>query len=165
LIESEPILDERGGFMRAWCAQEAEARGLAVRVAQCSISTNRAKGTLRGMHYQAAPAEEEKVVRCVRGAIFDVIVDLRAGSSSYLRWFGAEISRNNHRAMYVPRGAAHGFLTLEDDCDVLYQISELHDPSAARGVRWNDVAFRIAWPGEVRVISERDRTYGDFSRA
>jgi dTDP-4-dehydrorhamnose 3,5-epimerase len=161
VIESEPTTDERGGFMRTWCAREAEEHGLCLAVAQCSISMNRAKGTLRGMHYQTAPAEETKVVRCLRGSIFDVIVDLRRGSSSFRRWFGAELSRDNHRAMYVPRGVAHGFLTLEDDCDVHYQISALHEPAAARGFRWNDPLFGVVWPGEVRVISERDRTYPD----
>jgi dTDP-4-dehydrorhamnose 3,5-epimerase len=163
LIESEPVLDERGGFMRTWCVREAKEHGLCVAIAQCSVSSNRATGTLRGMHYQTAPAEETKVVRCIRGSIFDVIVDLRKESPSYRSWFGAELSRGNHRAMYVPRGVAHGFLTLEDDCDVHYQMSALHEPAAARGFRWNEPSFGITWPTEVRVISERDRTYPDFS--
>ena len=163
VIESEPIPDERGAFMRTWCAREAETHGLCAAVAQCSISSNRARGTLRGMHYQVAPAEETKVVRCIRGAIFDVVLDLRPEASSFRRWFGAVLSRDNHCAMYIPRGVAHGFITLEDDCDVYYQMSDVHEPSAARGVRWNDPAFGIEWPAEVRVISERDRNYPDFS--
>jgi dTDP-4-dehydrorhamnose 3,5-epimerase len=162
VIESEPVLDDRGGFMRTWCEREAEEAGLCVRIAQCSISINRAKGTLRGMHYQVAPVEETKVVRCIRGSIFDVIVDLRKDSSTYCRWFGAPLSRENHCALYVPCGVAHGFMTLEDDSEVHYQISEHHEPAAARGIKWNDPTFAIAWPGEVRVISDRDRSFPAF---
>jgi dTDP-4-dehydrorhamnose 3,5-epimerase len=156
--------DERGFFARTWCTREFETHGLNPRVVQTSVSQNRAKGTLRGMHYQAAPHAEAKLVRCTRGSIYDVIVDLRPESSTFKRHFGAVLTAENYTALYVPEGFAHGFLTLEDDSEVLYHISEFYEPAAARGVRWDDPAFGIAWPGEVAVISERDRTYPDFLR-
>lgn len=164
VIDLEPVADERGSFARTWCAREMEAHGLVTKVAQCSVSRNTRKATLRGMHYQAAPHEETKVVRCTRGAIFDVILDLRAGSATFKRWFGVELSAGNGRALYVPAGFAHGFQTLTDDSEVAYQISEFHQPQSARGVRWDDPAFAIGWPDAAsRVISGKDLAYPDFA--
>jgi dTDP-4-dehydrorhamnose 3,5-epimerase len=162
LIEAERLEDERGFFARTWDAKEFGARGLNPALAQCSISYNRARGTLRGMHYQVAPHEEAKLVRCTAGAIYDTVLDLRTDSSSFKRWCGIELSAENRLAVYVPEGCAHGFLTLVENCEIQYQISEPHAPDAARGVRWDDAAFGIAWPAEVVVISERDASYPDF---
>ena len=143
VIEPERFEDERGFFARTWDTGEFEQRGLNGRLVQCSISHNGHRGTLRGLHYQAAPHEEAKLVRCTAGAIFDVAVDLRPDSPTYTRWFGVELSADNRLALYIPEGCAHGFLTLADDSEVMYQISELWAPDAARGVRWDDPAFRI----------------------
>ena len=154
--------DERGYFARLWCASELAERSLAARLEQCSLSYNRAAGTIRGMHYQAAPREEAKVVRCIRGAIYDVLLDLRPSSPSFRRWFARELRPETGLALYVPEGVAHGFQTLSDDAEVLYMISEAYEPSLARGVRWNDPAFGIEWPAPPTVISERDRAYPDF---
>jgi dTDP-4-dehydrorhamnose 3,5-epimerase len=163
VVEPERHVDERGFFARTWDPEEFAAHGLNPRVAQCSISFNAGRGTLRGLHYQSAPHEEAKLVRCTAGALFDVALDLRAHSPTFLSWFGATLSGDNGRALYVPEGCAHGFLTLADATEVHYQISAPHAPDAARGVRWDDPAFAIEWPGEVKVISERDRTYADFA--
>jgi dTDP-4-dehydrorhamnose 3,5-epimerase len=164
LIDLEPIADERGSFARTWCEREMEAHGLVTRVVQCSVSRNTRKSTLRGMHFQAAPHEETKVVRCTRGAIFDVILDLRPGSATFKRWFGAELSAANGRALYVPAGMAHGFQSLVDDTEVAYQISEFHHPESARGVRWDDPAFSIEWPQAAsRAIHPKDLAYPDFA--
>jgi dTDP-4-dehydrorhamnose 3,5-epimerase len=157
IVQPEPITDERGYFARVFCADEFVAHGLTANVAQCSISFNPSKGTLRGLHYADPP--EEKLVRCTRGRIFDVVVDVRPESPSYRRWTSAELSADNAHAFYVPAGVAHGFYTLEDDCEVLYQISTRYDADAARGVRWDDPAFGIDWPGAPTLISERDRSY------
>ena len=162
VIEAERLEDERGFFARTWDAEQVEQHGLNPRLAQCSISYNRARGTLRGLHYQVAPHEEAKLVRCTAGAIFDVALDLRPESATFRRWFGVELSAENRRGLYVPEGCAHGFLTLDDGCEVHYQISQSYAPEAAAGVRWNDPAFAIRWPGEVVVINERDRSYPDF---
>ena len=162
VIELEKIHDERGFFARSWCTTEFAEHGLNNRLVQCNVSRNRAKGTLRGMHYQTAPHEEAKLVRCTMGAIYDVIVDLRPSSSTYLKSFGAELSAETHRALYIPEGFAHGFLTLTEESEVFYQMSEFYAPQAARGFRWNDPLLAIAWPGPVVVISERDRSYADF---
>lgn len=161
VIEPERLVDERGFFARTWCQRELQERGLDAGLAQCSISFNLTRGTLRGMHYQIAPYAETKLVRCTAGAIFDVIVDLRPGSKSFRRWCGVELSQQNRKMLYIPKGCAHGFLTLSDDVEVFYQISEFYSAAHARGVRWNDPAFAIQWPGEVKVISERDRSYPD----
>jgi dTDP-4-dehydrorhamnose 3,5-epimerase len=161
LIEPEPVADERGFFARTWCREEFLANGLNPGLAQANISFNHRKGTLRGMHYQAAPHAEAKLVRCTRGAIFDVALDLRPGSPTYRRWFGAELSDANRSMLYVPEGCAHGFLTLADATEVAYQMSAPYAPAAARGVRWDDPAFGIEWPGEVAVINERDASYPD----
>jgi dTDP-4-dehydrorhamnose 3,5-epimerase len=162
VIEPERHDDERGFFARTWDAGEFAERELNPRLAQCSISYNRVRGTLRGLHYQAAPYEEAKLVRCTAGAIFDVAVDLRRDSRTFAGWFGVELSAENRLALYIPEGCAHGFLTLDDDSEVTYQISESFVPDAARGVRWDDAAFGIEWPGEVVVVNDRDRTYPDF---
>jgi len=161
-IDIEPREDERGFFARSWCRREFEAHGLRGEFVQGSISRNRTHGTLRGMHYQVAPHEEAKLVRCTRGAIYDVMVDVRAHSCTLLRHFGTVLSEENHRAIYIPEGFLHGFLTLSDDAEVAYQMSQFHEPSAARGARWNDPSFGISWPEPIVVISERDRSYPDF---
>ncbi|MDP2688478.1 MAG: dTDP-4-dehydrorhamnose 3,5-epimerase [Deltaproteobacteria bacterium] len=157
--------DERGFFMRTWCRREFAERGLNAELAQCGASFNRKKGTLRGMHYQAKPYEEDKLVRCATGAIYDVIIDLRPGSKTFRQWAGAELAARSRRMIYIPKGFAHGFLTLEDDTEVCYQMSEFHHPECAKGVRWNDPAFGIEWPGRVLVISDKDRGYGAFDPA
>ena len=162
IIEPEPLEDERGFFARTFCAHEFERQGLNPRLVQCSISYNRSKGTLRGMHYQASPHAEAKLVRCTRGAIYDVIVDLRRESLSYRRWVAVELTAENHRALYIPEGLAHGFQTLDSDTEVLYQMSEFFRPESARGVRWDDPAFRIEWPEAARIISPKDIDYPDF---
>lgn len=161
-IELERHVDERGTFARVWCARELEERGLRPSLAQCSLSTNTRRGTLRGMHYSVPPRAEAKVVRCVRGAVYDVLLDLRAGSATYLSWFAETLTADNGLALYVPEGVAHGFQTLEDASDVLYQMSEFYDSACSRGVRWDDPAFGIQWPQAERVMSERDRTYAGF---
>lgn len=161
VIEQELVSDERGYFARQWCARELEAEGLVGKLAQSSISFNRAKHTLRGMHYQAEPHGETKIVSCTRGSIFDVLVDLRPGPT-HARWIGAELSPDNHCMLYVPAGVAHGFITLEDASEVHYFISEFYEPMAARGVRYSDPAFAIRWPATPQVISQRDATYPDY---
>jgi dTDP-4-dehydrorhamnose 3,5-epimerase len=165
VIEPERHEDERGFFARTWDTVEFTARGLNGTLVQSSISFNRRKGTLRGLHYQAPPHEEAKIVRCTAGAVFDVAVDLRAGSATYCEWVGVELSAENRLAIYVPEGCAHGFLTLADDTEIEYQMSEFHAPDAARGVRFDDAAFGIEWPGDIVVVNERDRTYPDFTAA
>ena len=162
VIEPEPIPDARGLFARTWCQRELEAHELDGHLAQCSTSFNKRKGTLRGMHYQVAPFAETKIVRCTRGSMYDVILDLRPESPTFRRHFGATLTADNRKAMYIPKGFAHGFQTLEDDTEVLYQISEFYSPEHSRGVRWNDPAFGIAWPPDERILSERDRAYSDF---
>jgi dTDP-4-dehydrorhamnose 3,5-epimerase len=164
LIEPEPIADERGFFARTFCRDEFAANGLNPELAQANVSFNHHRGTLRGMHYQASPYEEAKLVRCTRGAIFDVALDLRPGSPTYLAWFGIELTDANHNMLYVPEGCAHGFLTLTDATEVAYQMSAPYAPAAARGVRWDDPAFGIEWPGEIVVINERDRSYPHTTR-
>jgi dTDP-4-dehydrorhamnose 3,5-epimerase len=163
LIDIEPVEDERGFFARTYDAGEWRRRGLQPHVEQCSVSFNRRKGTLRGMHYQRSPHAETKLVRCTQGAVYDVVIDLRPSSPSFRQWFAAELTAHNHRLLYVPEGLAHGFQTLEDDSEVAYQISESWQPQAAAGVRWDDPAFAIQWPLPVTVIAERDRTFPDFS--
>jgi dTDP-4-dehydrorhamnose 3,5-epimerase len=162
VIDLDMIRDERGFFARTWCRREFEAQGLNANLAQCSVSHNRLKGTLRGMHYQAAPHVEAKLVRCVSGAIYDVALDLREGSATFGQWVAAELSAANRRMLYVPEGVAHGFQTLEDDTEVFYQMSEFHHPESARGVRWDDPAFGIVWPVAGAILSERDASCPDF---
>jgi dTDP-4-dehydrorhamnose 3,5-epimerase len=159
LVAPESAQDERGLFARTYCRTEFAAQGLNPSVVQCNTSYNRRRGTLRGMHYQKAPFLEAKLVRCTYGAIYDVIIDLRQSSPTYKNWFGVELTRENRLSMYVPEGFAHGFITLVDHSEVLYQMSEFFQADYAAGVRWDDPAFSIAWPIDVRVISDRDRSY------
>jgi dTDP-4-dehydrorhamnose 3,5-epimerase len=163
VIDIEPREDDRGFFARAWCADEFAEHGLTTRVAQSNVSFNHRQGTLRGMHYQVAPHEEAKVVRCTRGAIFDAIIDLRPDSPTYKQWTGVELSADNRRALYVPEGFAHGYQTLAPDTETFYQVSERYAPGAERGVRWDDPAFAIEWPDAGNVfLSEKDATWPDF---
>ncbi|MFC2035022.1 dTDP-4-dehydrorhamnose 3,5-epimerase [Chloroflexota bacterium] len=159
VIELDPLEDNRGFFSRSFCRREFEEHGLNSSVAQSNISYNKRKGTLRGMHYQVAPYGEAKLVSCTRGAIYDVIIDLRADSSSYRQWFSVELSGENYRMLYIPEGFAHGFQTLEDSTVVFYQMSEFYFPEYAQGIRWNDPAFGIDWPEEPTLISKRDEEY------
>jgi dTDP-4-dehydrorhamnose 3,5-epimerase len=161
VVEIDPRRDERGFFARTFCRDEFRARGLVDDFPQCSISFNARRATLRGMHYQEPPYAEVKLVRCTQGAIHDVIVDLRPGSPTRRRWVAVELSAGNRKALYIPEGLAHGFLTLEDETEVFYQISRPHRPEAARGVRYDDPAFAIRWPVPPAVIAERDRSYPD----
>ena len=162
IIDLERLEDERGFFARSWCEREAAAYGLQPKWVQCNISFNKQKATLRGMHYQSAPFEEAKLVRCTMGAIYDVVIDLRAYSSTRRQWVAVELSEENRRMLYIPEGFAHGFLTIADNTEIFYQMSEFYAPAHARGVRWNDPAFAIEWPFGVRVISDQDRNYPDF---
>lgn len=162
IIDPERIEDERGFFARTWCQREFSEHGLITSFVQCSVSVNHKQGTLRGMHYQVAPHAETKLVRCTSGAIYDVIVDLRPESASYRKWFGTELSAGSRRALYIPAGMAHGFLTLSNDAEVFYQISDYYFAESARGVRWDDHAISIQWPFQPKVMSDRDRTYPDY---
>jgi dTDP-4-dehydrorhamnose 3,5-epimerase len=159
LIELEPLADERGFFARSYCAEEFAARNLGPALKQCSVSFNMRSGTLRGLHYQDAPHEEHKLVRCTAGAVFDVIVDIRKSSPSYRHWFAAELTAVNRRSVFIPPGYAHGFMSLTDHAEVYYMISVAHAPQSSRGYRWNDPAFAIDWPLEPAVISARDAAY------
>jgi dTDP-4-dehydrorhamnose 3,5-epimerase len=164
VIELDLLGDERGWFARTYDPDEFTRHGLDPKIAQCNASFNARRDTLRGMHYQAEPNGESKLVRCVRGAIFDVAVDLRPDSHTYCGWYGVELSADNHSSFYIPAGLAHGFQTLVDDCEIVYQMGHHYVSEAARGVRWDDPAFGIEWPQTVgdRTISERDSTYPDF---
>jgi dTDP-4-dehydrorhamnose 3,5-epimerase len=162
VIEPERLEDHRGFFARTWCVREFEACGLEAALVQCSTSFNKVRGTLRGLHYQAPPYEEDKLVRCTMGSIYEVIVDLRPDSPSNKKYFAVILSAKNRKMVYVPKGLAHGFQTLEDNTEVFYQISEFYEPAYARGVRWNDPAFGITWPIDNPIMNERDRTYSDF---
>jgi dTDP-4-dehydrorhamnose 3,5-epimerase len=162
LIDLDPRVDERGFFARTWCAAEAAAHGLNPACVQCSISFNRWRGTLRGMHWQAAPHAEAKWIRCTRGAVWDVALDLRPGSYTYGKWRGIALSAETRRMIYIPEGVAHGFQTLENDTELMYQMSDVYVSELARGARWNDPAFGINWPVGDPVLSERDRSYEDF---
>ena len=157
VLEPERIADERGFFARTWCRRDFEVRGLDPAIAQCSVSFNHRRGTLRGLHFQVEPHAEVKLVRVTRGAIWDVIVDLRPGSPTFKRHFAVVLSAEAGNQLYIPKGMAHGFQTLEDATEVAYQISAFYAPEAARGYRWDDPAFAIPWPEPVTVISEKDR--------
>lgn len=159
LIELEQLEDERGFFARSFCQNEFKAHGLDPVVAQCNVSFNRQRGTLRGLHYQAEPHAEAKLVRCTRGAVWDVIVDLRKGSPTARKWHAVELSAENRRALYIPAGFAHGFQTLADDTEVFYQMSEFYRSELVRGVRWDDRTLAIRWPIEQAIISSRDRAF------
>jgi dTDP-4-dehydrorhamnose 3,5-epimerase len=163
VVEPERFEDERGFFARSWSAREFAERGLDPALAECNVSFNRRAGTLRGMHYQAAPHAQAKLVRCPRGRIYDVIIDLRPESETFRRWVGVELSAENGAMLYVPEGFAHGFQTLADDTEVFYQMSAYYEAASGRGVRWDDPAFGVEWPeaGE-RIMNARDRDYPDF---
>jgi dTDP-4-dehydrorhamnose 3,5-epimerase len=164
VIEPERFEDERGFFARTWCVNEFEQHGLNSRLVQCNISYNQHKNTLRGMHYQAEPYGETKLVRCTAGAIYDVIIDLRPTSPTFKEWRSVELSAQNRLMLYIPAGFAHGFETLSSNVEVFYQMSEFYRPDAARGVRWNDPAFGIIWPtGDGHVMSAKDAAYKDFN--
>lgn len=159
IIELEHLEDNRGFFARTFCQKEFEKHDLNPHIVQCNISFNKKKGTLRGMHYQVKPYEEVKIVSCIRGAIYDVIIDLRKKSSTYCKWLATELTAENYRMVYIPEGFAHGFQTLKDNTVVFYQMSEFYHPECARGVRWDDPAFGIGWPLTKKNISEKDMNY------
>lgn len=163
LVEAEPNRDARGWFARTFCEQEFGARGLETRFPQHSTSQNVERGTLRGMHFQTQPHAEVKLVRCLKGAILDVVIDLNPTSPSYRRWQSFELSAANMRQLYIPKGFAHGFQTLEDNCEIGYLISEFYAPAASTGVRWDDPAFGIEWPMAPTVVSDKDRAWPDFA--
>ncbi|MEA3410991.1 MAG: dTDP-4-dehydrorhamnose 3,5-epimerase [Pseudomonadota bacterium] len=162
VVEPEPLVDERGFFARAWCSSEFEKNGLVNRSVQANMSSTRKKGTMRGLHHQVPPHAETKFFRCTRGSLFDVIVDLRKDSPTFRQWTGLELSAENHVAIYVPEGFAHGYLTLEDETDAYYQVSEFYTPGAERGFRYDDPAFGIDWPIEPRVVSDKDLSWEPF---
>jgi len=162
LIEPERQEDARGFFARTWCQREFTDHGLNARLVQCNVSFNKKRGTLRGMHYQVAPHEEAKLVRCTRGSLYDVMIDLRPASPTFKKHVGVVLTDQSRKMLYVPEGCAHGFQTLEDETEVFYQMSEFYAPDCARGLRWDDPAFGIRWPLEERTMSERDRSYPDF---
>jgi dTDP-4-dehydrorhamnose 3,5-epimerase len=164
LIELDRIEDERGFFARTFCRDEFAEHGLETEVVQANTAFNRRRGTLRGLHFQAAPHAESKLVRCTRGAVYDVIVDLRPGSPTHTRWVGVELTAQNDAMLYVPKGFAHGYQTLVDETETSYLMSEYHEPSAASGVRWDDPAFGIEWPeADERVMNDRDRSWPDYA--
>jgi dTDP-4-dehydrorhamnose 3,5-epimerase len=163
VIEMEQRADERGSFARAWCATEMAAAGLNANIAQVNFSHNERAGTLRGLHMQRDPHAETKIIRCIRGAMYDVVVDLRPESASFCRWFGIELSAANRLALYVPEGFAHGYQTLADDSEVLYQVSVPYAPAAEEGYRYDDPAFSVTWPLAVSAMSEKDRDWPEFA--
>lgn len=158
-MEIEPFNDDRGFFARSFCAREFKAHSLEPTVAQCNVSFNEHAGTLRGLHFQAAPYEETKLVSCTQGAIYDVAVDIRPNSRTYLKWYAVELTAQNRRMMFIPRGFAHGFQTLVDKSEVMYLMSEFYHPESARGLRWDDPMLGITWPPANRIISDKDRAY------
>ncbi len=163
IIDIEKIYDERGFFARSWCSDEFRSRGLSDNVVQCSVSFNKKRGTLRGMHYQKTPHEETKIIRCSRGAIYDVIIDLRPESATFKQWLSCELTVENRRMIYVPKGFAHGFQSLEDNTEVFYMVSQYFHPESSGAVRWNDPQFAIDWPEEQnRIISVRDNCFPDW---
>ena len=162
IVELETIRDDRGFFARSWCQQEFLDQGLNPHLVQCNISFNSQQGIIRGMHYQVAPHEEVKLVRCTRGSIYDVIIDLRPDSETFKQWTLIELTTNNHLALYIPAGFAHGFQTLEPETEVFYQMSEFYHPESARGVRWNDPTFTVEWVLDAVGMSDRDQSYPDF---
>jgi len=162
IIELNKLQDDRGFFARTWCKNEFDSHGLNTVFVQANMSTNKIKGTLRGMHYQISPYEETKLIRCTKGAIYDVIIDLRPDSQTYKKWIGVELTSENYKMLYVPENFAHGFITLENDTEVSYQVSQFYAPGSERGARYNDPAFGIDWPSDVKVISEKDQNWSDF---
>ena len=163
IIEIERRTDDRGFFARTWCRKEFEAQGLNTNLVQANVAFNIKRGTLRGMHYQISPYEETKLIRCTKGAIYDVIIDIRRNSPTYMKWIGAELTADNYRMLYVSEGFAHGYQTLQDNSEVSYQVSQFYTPNSEQGVRWNDPAFKITWPeSEKVIISEKDRSWPDY---
>lgn len=162
IIKIETIKDERGFFARTWCEEEFKKFDLNTRLAQCNISFNKKKGTLRGMHYQLPPYEETKLVRCIKGSIYDVIIDIRPDSSTFMQYITVELTEKNRKMLYIPEGFAHGFQTLEDNTEVFYQMSEFYHPEYARGIRWDDPAFNIKWPKEPEVLGQKDKNWERF---
>lgn len=162
ILELEKNVDERGYFARTFCENEFSNAGIPFKPVQANISYNQHKHTLRGMHYQASPDEEAKLVNCVRGAIYDVIIDIRVGSPTFNKWLGIELSAENKKMLYIPEGFAHGFITLADDTEVNYLMSEFYKPGSGRGLRWDDPAFNIEWPAEISVISEKDKQWPPY---
>jgi dTDP-4-dehydrorhamnose 3,5-epimerase len=162
VIEIEKLNDDRGFFARSWCQKEFEAHGLKADLVQANVSFNRKKGTLRGMHYQVAPYQECKLIRCTRGAIFDVIIDLRLDSPTYKQWIGVELTADNYTMFFVPEDFAHGFQTLTDETEITYQVSQFYTPGSEKGIRFDDPTFDIQWPLEVTSMSDKDRTWPDF---
>ncbi|MBC8555972.1 MAG: dTDP-4-dehydrorhamnose 3,5-epimerase [Candidatus Brocadiales bacterium] len=163
IVEPEFHEDERGGFSRSFCRKEFEDMGLNPNIAQCNISFNKKKGTLRGMHYQVGHHAEAKLVRCTKGSIYDVIIDLRPEMPEFKKWFSVELSAENQKMLYIPEGFAHGFQTLTDNTEIFYQMSGFYFPDSARGVRWDDPCFNIKWPDDNRIISQKDLDYSDFN--
>lgn len=159
IIELEKQKDERGFFARTWDKEKLQKHRLNSQLVQCNISFNKKKGTLRGMHYQIKPYEEAKLVRCTKGSIYDVIIDLRPRSKTFREWLAVKLSQKNYKSLYIPEGFAHGFQTLEDNTEVFYQMSEVYAPSYARGIRWDDPAFKISWPLKHMIISKKDQSY------
>ena len=164
IVNADVFVDERGTFARTFDAEAFAAAGLPVNWPQCNTSANIRRGTLRGLHFQAPPRPDPKLIRCARGRVFDVAVDLRPQSNTFCRWFGVELSQADRNALFIPAGCGHGFLTLEDDCELFYMMGESYAPELARGVRWNDPAFGITWPFEPATMSERDASWPDFVR-
>ena len=164
ILDLEKLEDHRGFFARVWCQKEFADQGLTPRMVQANLSSNSTKATLRGLHYQVAPYSEAKLVRCLKGALYDVIIDLRPDSPTYKQWLGVELTAENYKMLYVPEGFAHGFQTLTDDTQVFYQVSQCYTPGAERGVRYDDAAFGIEWPLATCVISDKDKSWPDYTR-
>ncbi len=162
IIEINKLKDERGFFGRSWCMKELEEYGLKTNIAQANTSFSKKKGTLRGMHYQNDPYQETKLIRCTRGSIYDVIIDLRPESPTFAKWFGVELTQDNYKMLYVPEDFAHGFITLEDDSEVTYLVTQFYTPGAESGIRWNDSQFNIHWPLTPKVISDKDKIHPNF---
>ena len=164
IIEPEKMEDERGYFIRGWCKSQFDARGLASNFVQFNISSSKKAGTMRGLHYQIPPHQETKLIRCTKGALYDVIIDLRMKSPTYMQWLGVELRADTYKMLYIPEGLAHGFLTLEDNTEVFYPASQIYYPLSERGIRWNDPNFDIKWPKtDVRILSEKDKNWPDYS--
>ena len=162
IIDIEPIKDQRGFFARTWCSRVFENQGLVTQMVQYNISFNYTQGTVRGLHYQVAPHSEVKLFKCIRGTVYHIIVDLRPESSTYKSWIAEKLSDKNRRMLYVPEGFASGYQTLEDNCEVFYQVSEYYKPNSERGIRWNDPSFGITWPTQVTIVSDKDKSFPDF---
>jgi len=163
VIEIDKLLDERGFFGRLWCEKEFKFHDLNTNIVQSNVSLSKKKGTLRGMHFQKSPYQETKLVRCTKGAVYDVIIDLRPNSPTYKKWFGVKLTENDHKMIYVPENFAHGFITLEDNSEVYYLVTQFYNKEAEAGLRWNDPTFNIKWPLEVKEISEKDNNHSDFN--